>query len=80
MSGTTFPPGTSPSIASRSRTEAARDSPPTSVDQEGLPPREAIAPGAFSLAKILLLMMIALGIIGILIIVFRGIYALPTWP
>ncbi len=73
MSGTTFPPATSPSIALRSRSETGRGLPPTSLAQERLPLREAIPPGAFTLAKHLLLLMIALGVIGILIVLFHGI-------
>jgi hypothetical protein len=80
MSGTSFPPGSSPSIASRIRTDAAREIPPTSVDQEGLPPEEAIPANAFSLTTVLILFMIALGVVGILIVVLRGIYKLPAWP
>jgi len=75
-----FPPGTSPSLASRSRTDQPRDTPRTSLDQEGLPPREEIPPNAFSLTGVLLLFMIVLGVVGILILVFGGIYTLPAWP
>jgi len=78
MSGAAFPPGTSPSLASQSRSEPGRSLLPGSLDQDGLPPGAAIAPGVFTLARHLLLFMIAFGVIGILLVLFRRLYGLPS--
>jgi len=80
VSGITFPQGSSQSIAYRSRAEEAPDIRKTSLDQEGLSARRDAAPGAFSLTWLLLLLFVGLGIVGVLIIIFRGIGSIPPWP
>jgi len=80
VSGTTFPQGSSQSVAARIRSDEAPDVRTTSLDQEGLPARRDPSPDAFSLAWILLLFFVGLGILGVLIIIFRGIGSIPRWP
>lgn len=80
MAGAGLPPGIYPSLASRSRSEMGRSLLPGSLHHDGLPPGAAIATGVFTLARHLLLFMIAFGVIGILLVLFRGLHGLPSGP
>ena len=80
MAGTSFPEGTSVSVATRSRAEEAPDIRKTSLDQEGLPLRRDPSPDSFALGWLLLLLMIGVTVTGVAIVLLRGIYRLPAWP